>query len=954
MKQSIQSQNLSSIMIYSGASYLEAAESLANREYGHYIEDLGYLSKTADNKSYWTKYPDLLYEETSFTFSKIKEIYQEGYSYLTKFYDINSGNLSIKEITGNGKSLSRYHAEYSYQNDLANSFSNIVPYTAYDLNNFLFSLNYQKYNKQTLYGDDFEVNSIRIGAKTFDWHLASDIAYVITESHDEDITYYFAYTSSGTYFNNPSQISADTQIAYSYTYNYTDTIVEYTYYRYGEDNYYAYLRKQYEPIVETLEYEIQSQVNEFAERHGNNEDLYTYYMYDCNIDIPMTLTTRSMGVKKSTFEMRYNSAYDYWFETGIPVYFNFDAPERSITLSAYNDGTFGMRTNEYENIFDSDVTVETDNNHTFIIDNTDETEYDNETEFTILSPNNVSELTVNSPAGILNLTKTGWTTTGNHIEKLVISNSDGENDDKLEKILGINDLLNLKEIYLINCKNLKSTPSISNLSKLEMFDASSSNIQSFKPADGVKLQHVYLPTDNSLKTIRLKNVEIDEDGSFIASVEGLNSVTFDNVKNFDTYDFVTRWNESLKSSNKLIPNSLIYLELNKINWEKVPVTIMEDIKEFDLKIREAEISVLGTSNYGMLSRKEYMKMTDLYGVNAFDRNSTTEKVFENLILRKHVNALPDYEYTFDVTSNINNYHTEIKFDNNDNPDTIIAVNAIISEIIGNSDSGTIEFEYDEHEKYIYHKFDSVIDTKDTIEAPSKLYYGDVLLYNGDTIIIVMDYIAENRYQYIKLGSISDLVSNSPSNTLKNWFNNTDIVDITFTQTERPITINNIDVSYNDEVVDRISMFESDFETENGVQIQITVDEPTAEQNKIKVKKSDTTGYDSTAITVTSDNEFVFPKTYTIKLNPAKTGIPMFGSKDYKLTFCLDEKIGNILLEDIIYKEFIVTVLSDNETSGILNDTVIVDNDNVEFNDGVLTFLENTASFDEDTGILTIE
>ena len=953
MKQEFQqSNNLSSIMIYTGSSYLEAASALADRDYGHYIEDLGYLSLASDKRSYWSYYKteDLMFADTKTTFSKIKDLYNAAYSYQTKYYDVYSDDLSIKTITGDNKSISRYHARYSYQDDLDNQFSNLVEYTATDLNNFLYSLNYQKFNKMSQYGNTNEVSSIRIGAKTFDWHTASDIAYTNVTVESTDISYFFAYSVEGdgddavvTYFYDANEYLASGKIAsYTYAYEYVDNVYTYNHYYYGVDDYYTYSKKEYLPIKDTLISTISYQVEQFEDKYGNDENLYTYYMYDCIVDIPMTLTTKSIGTKKSTFEMRYYSEYDNWFGTGIPAYFNFGVVP-SFAVKAYEDGTFGARINENVNIYDSDVQLQSGYSYLFTIDNEGD-EYDNTTEFTILSPENMYELVLNNLSGTINLTKTGWTSKANHLTYLSINNVDPEKDE-LEKILGINDLVNLKSLQITNCNNLKSTPAISNLTKLEKFVADASNIESFKPADGVKLEYVSLP--ETTKAIRLKDVEFDKDSIFyLKKYDSLNSLTFDNVSGIDTLSEVMKWNTVLKTSNKLIPDSLIHLGLNEFEWENTPVSIMEDIKKFDLDINEGTISLVGTGNYGMLSREEYISMTKLYGVNAFISQASSEKVFPNLDLQKKVNMLQEWEYKFNMTAEVNGSVNENvadmqfdyseSFNSTENTNNIIAVNAIVGQILA---TPTLQFAYDEDRKSVSHTFSKSIDTKDTPYTNSAIEAGDVLLYNGDTIKIFTSRLskAENKFNYIKLGTISNLTS------LLMWFSlsNRDVVDITFSQSPRPEVVNNIIVANEDELtINSVDIVED----KEDVMIIVDVNNHEAEANKIKVSVvNDNKG----AVKVTQMSETgEWPMTFKLEVDSSKALIPVFGSKEYTLKVSLDEKLTNtsnnysVDLNDIIFTTIDILALSKYDKTNDVNDG------------GILTLDEDLASVDED-GILTI-
>ncbi len=945
MKTTIQSENLSSIMIYTGTSYLDAASYLANRQYGSYISELGYLSRTSNLKSYWTNYSDLLYEETEYKFDQMKDILSEGQAYLVSHYD-NNGVVTISEITGNGKTVSRYHAEYSYQHSLDNDFSNIVDYTAQDLNDFLFSMNYQKYNKEVMYGDEYELNSVRIGAKTFNWHTASDIAYTNVTVESTNMSYFFAYITDNdnnvTYFYSEEEyINGSGSISgriYSYSYDYTDDVYTYDHYYYPSTNFYTYIQQEYVPIIDTLKDEIEAQVGIFETKYGNNEELYTYYMYDCSVDIPMTLTTRSLGVKKSTFEMRYSSDYDKWFEYVIPM--TLKPCVASFDVTAYENGVFGIRVNENEQITESDTTIEADETATIAFINGEQLAYTS-----MLSPYNMKKLNMSNVAqhidGVLNLTYNPWTTNkGNHLVELTIGSE--TINENITKIMGINDLVNLEYLDISNINHLTSTPAISRLTKLNTFKAKGSNIKSFKPAipaTDVKLKDIELP--EGIENIRLQDVTFADNCIFDYTIDNkLNSLVLDNVEGLDTYKFVTDWNTLLKTNGNLIPESLIYLELNGINWDKVPVTIMEDIKKFDLNIKEAQISVLGTSIYGMLSREEYISITKLYGVNAFYTLSDNEKVFKDLRLTKYIPALPQYEYTFTLSSSINDNEVVATFDNTDNPNTIIAVNGVIDNILA-ATNNTLSFTYDEHAKYIQHKFSKPVDTKDTIKplTNNSLSYGDIVLYNGDTILIMMENISNVKFQYIKLGNIDDVTMK-----VKYWFIESNTVNIKFVQAERPKIVSNITIKLDDEIKNSVSLSET--KLREGITVKIEIDEPEAENTQITYKPL------PLGIVVEEGED----NTYTIKLSETEQ-ISASSSKEYIIKFSIAGKVPGTTMDlrDIVYANFTIEAISiSDEHSEYLDNILTVAEDNIEFENNILTFIEGAAEYDEETAILTIE
>ena len=87
------------------------------------------------------------------------------------------------------------------------------------------------------YGNDNEVDIIRVGAKTFEWHLASEAAYAWTTIEQEMSTYYFAYDYAETYYSAENDVPEDATLVYSYTYEYPKVSTYYFAYDY-ESTYY--------------------------------------------------------------------------------------------------------------------------------------------------------------------------------------------------------------------------------------------------------------------------------------------------------------------------------------------------------------------------------------------------------------------------------------------------------------------------------------------------------------------------------------------------------------------------------------------------------------------------------------------------------------------------------------------------------------------------------------------
>lgn len=972
-EQLLQSNNYTSLMIYSGQYAIDGATTLADRNYGTYVEGLGYLSSTSDMLAYYTNYPGLKFEESVTQFTKIGQIFNESYLYMKGNNVINSSNLSITDIHSNGKTVSRYHAEYSYQTDLKNDFSNIVPKTVEDLNNFLFGLNYQKYNKMRQYGDDVEVSAIRIGPKTFNWHYKDEVAYSTIIKREAELTYLYAYTNTISYtgmFEDIEDMTAyinamtneNNGVApYTYSYGFTGTVDDTFSYKYWVDNYYTYIGKEYIPIIGTLEESITPQINEFVQKYDGNEDIYTYYMYDCKVDVPMTLTTMSVGVKKSTFEMRYTSEYDHWLEDSIPVKMNFSISDTPViaTITAYETNTFGVRYNQsYMFSGIEDVVLGPDETYSFIAT---ETNFANsaDTIVSLTSPNSIKKLDMSNSLKyisgrndngeivptVIDLTYTGWPKSrGVNIRELVIGSSNVNPDDtvNISKVRGINDLTTLEKIDISNLAYLTFTPAISNLVNLSEFKAKGSNIKSFKPAANTHFDRIELP--DTITNLRLVDFTLTTNGVFDYIInDNLSSLVLNNVNGLDTFQFVKEWNDILKENNKLIPNSLIYLELSGIDWKEIDIMFMKDLDKHDLKINDSTVEVKGSGIYGIITREEYMEMTKIFGLECFKEGTNNKyKVYPGLDIIRKVPFMQKHEYTFDMTTSSDETGSSmIQFLADD---AIVPVNALIEYLLSNP---TVTFNYDTIENNnISHKLNKVVDTKDnSLYAMSNITIGDVVLYNGDTIIIYTSTPNMNpSYQYIKVGTIRSI------NTLKAWFRYENSVHITFAQHQKPEVVNDIVIKNSSAPIIQDTLTLTEGNISNAVNVDVTVDNPENILNVIGCKAF-TKGGETTNDVIISKNAAegseLGTTTFTIYVDANKSQISTGEIKQYSVVFYLDTNLRNLGgdysgiecsldLKDIVKKTLCIQALS-----------------NPEYTGGMITLNEVTGSYDENTQTITI-
>ena len=728
---------------------------------------------------------------------------------------------------------------------MGNKFSNATDVVLNDMHSFLCSLNWQTFNKQKMYHGANEINSIRIGYKTFEWHQGDEAAYTMAIPVEKQAAYYFAYDVNEdltiTYYYDEAQAPENPY----YSYSYIDVYTEYDYedYLYGTDNYYAYIRKQYVPIEATLAEEINNDLTEFGNAHGGVEDNYTYYMSECQVSIPMTLNSFSIGTKQSTFIVNFTSNYDGWFYDTIGFNAAIDTEglhKKVATItSSYDSTVFSMRKDENVHL-GADVTIDKGQTKSMFFKGS----LSEEDPLTLTTPYKMRELSLAPMAeyltGTLDLTSTGWTSKGNDLKSVVFGSSTAE--CALTKISGMNDLVNLEYVGLRNLASLASTPAIYNLSYLHVFDAQGSNITAFKPKENTTIYEAWLP--DTVKAIKLKSVNFEENDMTVLNENmhffgrlnyepsrNLQSFTCTSTTGIDTYEFVKNWIEAL--GDELAPEKLIYLELDSIDWDNVPVDMMYKLKKFDLDVNNetprkglvGQITVKGTGNYGLLTIEEYSQLLRMYGRDAMNLTGSF-KVFPELQIIPKGNAIEPYEFYLTVTNeNLSSedplyaeLDAELIYSNiaTARPTASISFIDILKE-----NSRTLTFSIDKYEKYAYCKLPKSIDTTDATETTA--VSGDIMLFNGDTILVFFG-IPTNSYKYVKLGHIDDLTVKNQygedQNLLGDVWMNAETITLKFAAISKPSTVNSIELTQEDGKT--FIMPDSDFDEDHTLEITRTI------------------------------------------------------------------------------------------------------------------------------------
>jgi len=883
-------QNLDSILFYSGSNSIVAASYTEARAFGEEIEEYGELKKGDDGTIYFSKFPSVRYKERNVNFSNVNDLYTETLSYI--LYEKNP-----EEIVGNTYiSNNRYNVIYTYETDLNNDFNNANNVVKENLENFLIGLNNQIYNKENKYNKNVEVSSIKIDQTYFTWYPENTIAYYNTEITKIPNAYIYYYINDvhtniadgsevdllHTQFidylteNDMMSQSEDEQYSVSYLSSYLDKIKNdvitnylelnelenlramdyihcYTYiYETQKEkqvpfiiggNYYSYIRQSYATIDGKLTEKIGDKLAYFESKYNHDHSIYAYYMYDCNSDIQMMLTTLSLGVKESTFKIRFDSRFNRWFDDTINIHTNLEANDNIINITSYANGEiFSVFKNSQDRITGDNVILNTNQEFTFKANDLATIE----DTINILTPYSIDTLDL-SPiktkiSKVLDLTGNNWMQSGCHMKNLILDDGVSSQKSNIEKIFGINEIHTLEYLDISNIDKLYRTPAIDKLENLKVFKAKNSNIDSFRPHPGNTLYHVELPP--TIKSIKLVNNTfipgtlnvLGEDKEFSGTFRytpnvTLNSLTLRNIDNELSYDLVYDWYQALDNENML--DNVLYLELIGIDWKNIKASDLVNLKKFDLcPEMSGKVSIIGSGTYHWLTRSDYQNILKAYGLNAFARgNNVNNKIYPNLDIIYNQDKVETFEFNMQILNksvkayNIANEENvtttfykdtlDIKFggyyyDNNDNTEYEVylyvnrAANALLDMIYNNEKEYTFIKDTLEDENgndisnYAYCKLDRSIDTSNS-DAIRNIHAGDILLFNGDTLMIFFKDVTNTVYEYTKLGHITDVEVKSYDgrytySSIEHWFDLNNAATLEFLPRERELVIDNISVN----------------------------------------------------------------------------------------------------------------------------------------------------------------
>ena len=888
-------QNLDQIFFTTGEHSVEAASLMEDRLFGQEIEDLGQLSRNnSDGSIYFSNYPTVRYTERKMDLQNMNDLYSNTLSYLTRINETDNFGNGYTYIANN-----RFNAIYTYETDLQNDFSNADSFITRDLNEFLIGLNMQKYNKTNFYGNTFEVSSIKIDQTYFTWYPKDTVAFVITneEIRHTDFSYYtLARVSEGKYdgpwdaeekvylvedpdlpveereyieFENISYLK---DYADSYNYNLFQEVhsYDYSYFTYtdyiigGENgDYYSYVKHEYHPISEALMDKVSYKLDNFRDKYNNDNSIYAYYMYDCDANLDMILSTKNLGVKQSYFLISFDSLFNKWFDNVINLKAELNEGDEIIKITSANDDKiYSVFKNKVDRITGENVIINKDETFSFVTNS----QVSLDDEINILTPYEIDTFDL-SPIKTkistkIDLDETKWKESGNNLKSIIFDDGDDSTKSNLEKIYGLNNTSNLEYINMDNVSHLLATPAIDKLENLKVFTAKGSNIDSFRTKGGLNLYHVGLP--DTIKSLKLVNNTFSEGNLKIAGevkhFDGdldytpnstLSSLTLTNIDNTLSYNLVTTWYNSLGSNI----DSFKYLELQGINWPDVPAQTLIDIKKFDINSNfSGNVTIIGSGNYKWLTRNEYQNIRKYYGLNAFNLNNiVSNKVFKNLNIipkkdKKEVfefklkvqnNTLAEYNNTFEdddaertkfdslLDLDIKGYQYDSNYNESEtSPYYNRAANAFL-DLIYNDNITSFTFKKDEIDNFASTKLPRTIDTSNSVEIRN-IKNGDILLFNGDTLIIYFEDVTNSPYEFIKLGNIKDtMIENKdfvPESSLSHWFTVEDETIIEFIPSEREKVIQELTLSFED---DNNIIYDKDEEGQpntQGLIINVDIDE----------------------------------------------------------------------------------------------------------------------------------
>ena len=759
---------LPNITFYSGREAETAAEAVENRQYGTQTTYFGELSLTRDNNSYWSLMPSNIFGENPTKYNNIGDIINSTISYMGKFKN-NQLDITVE------KNILTFN--YNYENDLNGEFDNTYIIPSQKLVELLLNVNDMKFNKLNYYKDNIELKEITYAHKKYPYR-GDNTKYTVTEE-DNNVEYDFSRQ-----FVDYNYMEIVYDVAYTAyvmrqitladgTITYVPTDQSYT----GFNTYYTYSISDINKFNDRMDAFFENNTSRVAEEYG---DLKTYFISELDTILTLNLNTYSLGGKNLYAYFNFNSKYNNWYDNII----SFDVN----TTDLQNNDILAKVDPSNENYFNITIGTnkvcgndkQSDQLISFNINNINSL---NELQkFDILNPTNIKGLDfsdISDKLKKINLinkydkkinaietTNTNWMIENKNVTNLEYIKVNANEESPLEEIYGISNMKSLQEIDITNCSHLKKDFSLSKLENLKIFKANGSNIKSFIPKPNLEFDVVSLP--NSINTLSLKNNKIDE-FNYVPNAKLVN-VTLNNVSGdgINVQEFIHTWIESLdntqvegKNISVLKDGIVNNTNLVGIDFENYKVTDLLKFKYIGLNEFSGNISIVGDENHD-LNRQEYLKLRNTFGDEIMKAGKYT------------TNSQPiNFEYTLDPNAFSKKAYFYYKDKLNINGEIIDYVMPV------NDDQGRLqELEFNMYDNIggqsLLDYFESVemmTLTKNkekfayTIDLPSKIFTdndettsltknllpGDVLLYKGNKLLLVINTPQNNVYNFVKVG-----------------------------------------------------------------------------------------------------------------------------------------------------------------------------------------------------------
>lgn len=769
MNKTITVSVLPNITFYSGVDAEDAGYAVENRLYGTQTSYFGELSLTKDNNSYWSYMPSNIFGENPTKYDNIGDIINTTISYMGKFKN-NQVDIKVE------KNILTFN--YNYEDDLNSDFDNTYIIPSQKLVELLLNVNDMRFNKLNYYKDNIELKEITYAHKKYPYR-GENTKYTVTENNivkeydfsNQFVDYNYMETSYdvayiGSYMR--TIILADGTISY------VPTGQTYT----GFNTYYTYSISDINKFSERMDAFFENKTTSVSEEYG---DLKTYFISELDNVLTLNLNTYSLGGKNLYAYFNFNSKYNNWYNNIISFDVDTNGLQTNDELVKINPVTSNyFNVNIFTNKVcgDDQLCEEITSFNIGNVENLEEVQ-----KFDIVNPANIKGLDFTSIAehikninlinnydkkiNVSTIANTNWMIENKNISNLeylrigtLLKNC------PIEEIYGISTIKSLQEIDIVNCNHLKKDFSLAKLENLKKFDAIGSNIKTFVPKQNLTLEYVSLP--ETINTISLKNIQIDT-FEYTPNANLVN-VTFNNVSGngLNIQNFVKTWIDAL--DNTLVEGKEISVlkdgivnntNLVGINFTDYKVNDLLKFKYIGLNNFSGNISIVGEESNN-INRKEYLQLRNTFGDEIMECGkyiTNTKPIKFMYTLDPKAFSKPAYFYYKDKI-NINGELIDYVMPINDDFGNLAELEFNMADNIGGQslldlfDSIDMLTFRKNKDKFAYEvdlPNKIFTDNDDTTSLTKNLLPGDVLLYKGNKLLLVINTPANNVYNYVKIG-----------------------------------------------------------------------------------------------------------------------------------------------------------------------------------------------------------